>query len=94
MQAIRTLCSRSILLDEGDVVSDADTEKTLNLHRERLREIRVYAETDINNPLNRRGSSAVRFTAIAVLNVNGNEGFSFEMGDTIRRAGLGHLSEC
>jgi lipopolysaccharide transport system ATP-binding protein len=84
MQAIRTLCSRSILLDKGEVASDEPTEKTLSLYNQRLRERKIDAETDIHNPSNRRGSGAVRFTAIALEDGSGNHRSNFEMGDTIR----------
>jgi lipopolysaccharide transport system ATP-binding protein len=84
MQAVRTLCSRSILLDNGEVASDASTEQTLSVYNHRLRERKIDTETDIHNPLNRRGSGTVRFTAIALEDRDGNPRFNFEMGETIR----------
>ena len=46
--------------------------------------MRVDAETGVNNPENRRGSGAVRFTAVSVEDLEGNERYTFAMGDTVR----------
>jgi lipopolysaccharide transport system ATP-binding protein len=84
MQAIRTLCPRSILLDAGQIACDAATERTLRLYNQRQREIRVDADTAVHNESNRRGSGAARFTHIAVHDQGGNECFEVEMGRLIR----------
>ncbi len=84
MQAIRILCPRSILLDKGEAISDAPTEKTLSVYNQRLRQLNIDAETDISNPLNRRGGGAIRFTSVSIQDTNGNERISYEMGDNIR----------
>src|SRR5678810_533032 len=47
-QAVRQLCNRCILLEHGRVVSDAPTDVTLAIYNQRLREMRVDAETGIN----------------------------------------------
>jgi len=83
-QAVRQLCSRGILLEHGRIVADGPTDSTLGIYNQRLREMRVDAETGVNNPENRRGSGAVRFTAVSVEDVSGAERYSFDMGDTVR----------
>jgi lipopolysaccharide transport system ATP-binding protein len=83
-QAVRQLCTRGILLEHGRVVADGPTDSTLAVYNQRLREMRVDAETGVNNPENRRGSGAVRFTAVSVEDLDGNERYTFAMGDTIR----------
>jgi lipopolysaccharide transport system ATP-binding protein len=83
-QAVRQLCSRCILLEHGRVVSDASTDETLTIYNERLREMRVDAETGINNPENRRGSGAIRFTGVSVEDTAGEERYGFKMGETVR----------
>jgi lipopolysaccharide transport system ATP-binding protein len=83
-QAVRQLCTRGILLEHGRVVADGPTDSTLAVYNQRLREMRVDAETGVNNPENRRGSGAVRFTAVSVEDLEGNERYTFPMGDTIR----------
>ncbi len=83
-QTVRQLCTRCILLEHGRVISDASTDETLAVYNQRLREMRVDAETGINNPENRRGSGAVRFTGVSVEGVGGEERYGFRMGETIR----------
>jgi lipopolysaccharide transport system ATP-binding protein len=83
-QAVRQLCTRCILLEHGRVVSDAPTEVTLSVYNQRLREMRVDAETGINNPENRRGSGAIRFTGVSVEDLEGEERYGFKMGETVR----------
>jgi lipopolysaccharide transport system ATP-binding protein len=83
-QAVRQLCTRCILLEHGRVVSDAATDETLAIYNQRLREMRVDAETGINNPENRRGSGAIRFTGVSVEDTAGEERYGFKMGETVR----------
>jgi len=83
-QAVRQLCTRCILLEHGRVISDAPSDETLAVYNQRLREMRVDAETGINNPENRRGSGAIRFTRVSVEGVGGEERYGFKMGETIR----------
>jgi lipopolysaccharide transport system ATP-binding protein len=84
MQSIRALCSRSILLDRGRVVSDAATPETLSLYNQLLRESKVDVHTATHDSLHRRGSGAVRFDSILISDADGNGSSTFEMGDTIR----------
>ena len=83
-QAVRQLCTRGILLEHGRVAADGPTDSTLAVYNQKLRELRVDAETGVNNPENRRGSGAVRFTAVSVEDLDGNERYTFSMGDTVR----------
>ncbi len=83
-QAVRQLCTRCILLEHGRVISDAATDVTLAVYNQRLREMRVDAETGINNPENRRGSGAIRFTGVSVEDTEGAEKYGFKMGETVR----------
>jgi lipopolysaccharide transport system ATP-binding protein len=83
-QAVRQLCTRCILLEHGRVVADAPTDEALGIYNQRLREMRVDAETGINNPENRRGSGAIRFTRVSVEGADGEERYGFKMGETIR----------
>lgn len=83
-QAVRQLCTRCILLEHGRVVSDAATDVTLSVYNQRLREMRVDSETGINNPENRRGSGAIRFTGVSVEDLEGEERYGFKMGETVR----------
>ncbi|MEP6507854.1 MAG: ABC transporter ATP-binding protein [Gemmatimonadales bacterium] len=83
-QAVRQLCTRCILLEHGQVAADGPTDATLSIYNQRLRDTRIDAETGLNNPENRRGSGAVRFTAVSVEDVTGAERYSFQMGESVR----------
>ncbi|HZJ00720.1 MAG TPA: ABC transporter ATP-binding protein [Gemmatimonadaceae bacterium] len=83
-QAVRQLCTRGILLEHGRVAADGPTDSTLAVYNQKLRELKVDAETGVNNPENRRGSGAVRFTSVSVEDLDGNERYTFSMGDTVR----------
>lgn len=84
MQAIRSLCSRSILLDEGRLVFDGPTEETLRVYHERLSELKVGIETAIGDQRHRRGSGHIRIASVSVQDAGGAERFEFEIGETIR----------
>ncbi len=83
-QAVRQLCSRCILMDHGRVVADGPTDSTLAVYNQRLRDMRVDSETGVNNPENRRGSGAIRISAVSVEDLKGVERYTFQMGDTVR----------
>jgi lipopolysaccharide transport system ATP-binding protein len=83
-QAVRQLCTRGILLEHGRVVADGPTDSTLSIYNQRLREMRVDAETSVNNPQNRRGPGTIRVTSVSVEDLEGNERYTFAMGDTVR----------
>jgi lipopolysaccharide transport system ATP-binding protein len=83
-QAVRQLCSRCLLLDHGRVVADGPVESTMTVYNQRLRDMRVDSETGVNNPENRRGSGAIRFTAVSVEDLDGVERYTFQMGETVR----------
>ena len=84
MQAIKNLCSRTILLNKGEVISDATTDKALMLYTELTRDITVDSETGINDAKVRRGEGAIRFTSVEMLDVHDIKQTSFEMGETVR----------
>jgi len=83
MQAIRNLCPRTVLLDEGRIICDAPTSQAINRYNDVARNRRVEANTAQHDPDHRRGSGGVRFTNIAVTDRKGEPRFEFEMGETI-----------
>lgn len=84
MQAIRNLCPRTIVLDGGRVIADGRTLEALRSYDEVVAGTNVGATTAVRDQRHRRGSGAARFTKIAVKDVQGNERFEFELGETIR----------
>jgi lipopolysaccharide transport system ATP-binding protein len=84
MQAVMSLCPRSILLDKGMVVTDSPTEQSLRIYRQNQRKIEVGEKTAIGNDARRRGGGGVRITSASTQDVNGEEKFNFGMGDSVR----------
>lgn len=84
MQAVRNLCSRCILLDRGVLVSNSTADETLNVYSRMLRDVKIDIKTELHNERVRRGSGAIRFSSVEVLDGNGNRSLSMEMGDTMR----------
>jgi lipopolysaccharide transport system ATP-binding protein len=83
MQAIRNLCPRTVVLDEGRIICDAPTSQAINRYNDVARNRRVEADTAQHDPDHRRGSGSVRFTNIVVTDRKGEPRFEFEMGETI-----------
>jgi lipopolysaccharide transport system ATP-binding protein len=84
LPAISKLCPRGILLEKGGVITDGPMGETLHRYREVLHETSLDLEAAMHNPEFRRGSGAIRFTAIALQDEAGTESTVFAMGDTIR----------
>ncbi len=78
MQAIRALCSRSILIDSGEMLAAGSTRNTLQKYYEILKRREVHEDSE------RYGSGDVRFTEIRLEDERGRERFDFLIGDTIR----------
>jgi lipopolysaccharide transport system ATP-binding protein len=84
LQAIRSLCPRTVLLDKGRVITDGATPATLEAYRQALHQARIDADSEIHNYEYRRGTGAIRFTAIELMDKHDRPTYSFSAGDTIR----------
>lgn len=84
MQAIRNLCPRCILLNKGEVLIDAASEASLSTYNGMLRDTKIDAKTGIDDEKYRRGTGTIRFTSIALKDIEKKSRFTFEMGETIR----------
>lgn len=84
LQAIKNLCQKTIILNYGELFASGETEETLKLYNDLNRDIKIGAETEINNKRNRRGKGAVRFTGIDILDNEDNKRYTFELGETVR----------
>ena len=83
MQAVRNLCQRTILIEEGRVACDAPTPTTIDRFNELLRTQKVSADTALHHPEHRRGNGSVRFTSVEILNSDEEPSFNFRMNDSI-----------
>lgn len=86
MQAVRSLCPRSILLKDGYVTMDGPTHDTIMGYYKDLELLAVDTNTAISDTKNRRGSGEVRFSKILIQDESGKECSNFMMGSTIRFA--------
>ncbi len=84
LQAIKNLCQKTIILNNGELFTSGETDEALKKYNELNRDIKIGAETEINNRQNRRGHGAIRFTGIEVTDTDDKKRFEFEIGETIR----------
>jgi lipopolysaccharide transport system ATP-binding protein len=84
MQALRTLCPRSILLHEGQLVADGPTGEVQVAYLEKMRHFELGPDTLVHDETHRRGTGAVRFEEIRTVDETGAPCSEFMMGNTIR----------
>jgi len=84
MQAVRNLCQKSIVLEDGQIVTCTDTEKAIKTYTKLLREVKIDVETGIYDETVRRGAGKIRFTSLEIQNEHGEKCSGLEMGKTIR----------
>ena len=84
LQAIKNLCQKTIILNNGELFASGSTEETLNSYNELVRDIKIDSKTEVNNILNRRGNGNIRFTGIEVIDSEGNKRFKYDLGESIR----------
>jgi lipopolysaccharide transport system ATP-binding protein len=83
LQAIKNLCQKTIILNNGELFASGNTAETLDAYNELVRDFKINSETDINNQLNRRGKGAIRFTGVGAFDRSGEKRFNFELGEDI-----------
>ena len=84
LQAIKNLCQKTVILNNGELFASGPTAETLNSYNELVRDIKIDAKTDVNNIQNRRGNGNIRFSGIDVTDSEGNKRYNFEIGESIR----------
>ncbi|KKU26254.1 MAG: ABC-type polysaccharide/polyol phosphate transport system, ATPase component [Microgenomates group bacterium GW2011_GWA2_46_16] len=81
--AIRNLCTRSILFEDGSIVADGPTDEVIHTYNESIRQIEVGHNTAINNEAYRRGNGSIRFTKISVTDIKGDQKYLYSIGEKI-----------
>ena len=84
MQAVRSLCTRCLLLQDGALVMDDTPNAAVNRYQDDARRMEIGSETSTGDERLRRGSGSVRFSSIALEDRAGVARFEFELGETIR----------
>ncbi len=84
MHVVRNLCKRGILLGHGRLILDATAGEAVAGYYQELGMMQFGAKTAVADTSLRRGSGAVRFTAVQTEDVHGQQKFEFLMGETVR----------
>jgi lipopolysaccharide transport system ATP-binding protein len=84
LQAVRTLCTRGILLSKGRVERDAPAHETIDAYKAGATRTGFDASSEVGNHHHRRGDGSARFTDIRILDAAGGESLRFPTGETVR----------
>ncbi len=84
MQAVRSLCTRCLLLQDGAMVMDGAPGAVVNRYQDAARRLEIGTDTATGDEKLRRGSGSVRFSSITLEDRQGRPRFDFELGETIR----------
>jgi lipopolysaccharide transport system ATP-binding protein len=84
MGAVRDLCKRSILLENGKKIYDNETEKTINEYNHLLRNLKLETNKHGKYSVNRRGSGTISITDIQIQDINDNKRNIFHINETVR----------
>ena len=83
LHAIRSLCKRAICLDSGQIVADADADKTLYEYKRILRNSPLKINKGEYNS-DRRGSGTLSFAHIEILDIDNMKRNIFYIGEMVR----------
>jgi lipopolysaccharide transport system ATP-binding protein len=84
MQAVRSLCTRCLLLQDGAMVMDGAPGAVVNRYQDAARRLEIGTDTATGDEKLRRGSGSVRFSSITLEDASGNARFEFGLAETIR----------
>jgi lipopolysaccharide transport system ATP-binding protein len=84
MQTIRALCTRAIVLSAGSVIAEGEVYEAIDIYNSNLLTGDFSSTTAVNDETIRRGSGAVRFEKLKLLDTQGNERHIYEMGEKVR----------
>lgn len=84
MHTIQSLCTRTILLDEGKIIKDGDTHEVVSSYLKPLQEHTIEGESDLRNwPGSRKSPGKIRATYLRTLDKNGKTCSTFNIYDPI-----------
>lgn len=84
MEAVRSLCSRAILLQHGHLYKDGPCPEIVAEYYRLLRESEVSESSATDNAAFRRGSGKVRISSIEATNPSGDVSYVVSQGDPVR----------
>lgn len=84
MHTIQSLCTRTILLDEGKIIKDGNTHEVVSSYLKPLQEQTIEGESDLRNwPGSRKSPGKIRATYLRTLDKNGKTCSTFNIYDPI-----------
>jgi lipopolysaccharide transport system ATP-binding protein len=83
LPAVRSICSRAILLNQGQIAKDGPTEAVLAEYNRLLQTPRDISNESLNSRL-LLANGAVRFHSVSCQGLDGRETWSFQQGQTVR----------
>lgn len=84
MHTIQSLCTRTILLDEGKIIKDGNTHEVVSSYLKPLQEHIIEGESDLRNwPGSRKSPGKIRATYLRTLDKNGKTCSTFNIYDPI-----------
>lgn len=83
MGAVADLCTRAILLQNGRLTMDGQTESVIRTYVKQNMNVGLNDASALNDPAVRRGTGEARFEAIKMTNAEGVEINEFQKGETI-----------
>ncbi len=83
MESVRRLCPRSILLDGGKAVMDGNTPDIISQYLESMADFKIDETTAQKSTMLRKGTGAVRFSDVQVLDRDGRAARSFKCGEPV-----------
>jgi len=84
MHTIQSLCTRTILLDDGKIIMDGDTLKVVSKYLKPIKEHTIEGESDLRNwPGSRNSPGKIRAAYLRTLDKNGNTSSTYNINDSI-----------
>ncbi|MBT3191547.1 MAG: ABC transporter ATP-binding protein [Verrucomicrobia bacterium] len=83
MDAIRTLCTRAVLLQAGELKVDGPSVAVVEKYHTALRDDVITKDSGIGDATRRRGSGCARISSVSVLNIEEEATTSFEQGEDV-----------
>jgi lipopolysaccharide transport system ATP-binding protein len=84
MQAIRSLCHRCLLLAGGRLLAEGTASQIIAAYQRETTNVELTATTAVGDSRLRRGSGAVRYTAVSLTGLDDCPRHEFDMGESLR----------
>ncbi len=83
LQAIRNLCQKAIILNNGEMYDSGSAEECLKTYNDLVREVKITVDTEVKDFTHRRGKGNVRMASLEVTGTEGEQRFVYKKGEKI-----------